>query len=202
MSNSSIAQFTPKSHVPMTDLPYRVAHLWAEGNYWTAHGWGMKSEAMVFTAADRQRFSLPAHGCWEVVEREAPKNSRQVIAGMIAQALFAQWLKEEERPPCRLQDGARSETERFIRAGELIVQMTLNPDLERTAIFAAVYADHRDLFDRTDTLQAVYFTQKRSEIRAYQHTLMHTSNPEDDRRLDDRLAILEAKGLVGEEVTR
>lgn len=207
MLAENLTPFQPQrqmaKHDPLLDLPYRIARLPPEqGVYLTKDGWGMKSEATIFTAADRLFFTLPEHGCWELVERETPKFGRQQVAKRIAEMLFAQSLREEGQPPMILADAPRADADPFLRAGELIVQLALNPDLERTAIFAAAYALDEHLFQMTDTSQAVLFTTMRQAIRAYQHTLMHTSNQEDDRRLDERLAVLEHKGLVGEEVNR
>lgn len=133
---------------------------------------------------------------------------RSGVAQTIAQMLLALQCREEGERPIRLRDLAPQESAPFREAGEFIVQMILRPGLARIATMAAAdlicrgdYAyddDFSILSTGVSPEKAAYlFKLAETVIRGYKQTLVFQSPDANlDRRLDDRLHVLETEGLV------
>lgn len=132
---------------------------------------------------------------------------RSGVAQSIAQMLLALYCREEEVRPIRLSDMMPKESEKFRQAGELIVQMILHPDLERTAVMAAADivcrgeyegAEEMYIVDGVSKKKAAYiFNLSTNAIRAYKNTLVFQSpDPFMDTKYDDLVQVLESDGLV------
>lgn len=132
---------------------------------------------------------------------------RSGVAVSIAQMLLALQCREDGVRPVRLTDLTPKESARFRQAGELIVQMILHPDLERTAVMAAADIFSRGEYEGVDQLSIVHdqsrkraafmFELTHAAIRAYRETLVFESeDPDLDRVYDDFLQGLESDGLV------
>lgn len=170
-------------------VQYRIAHI-ASDSYYTTHGWGPKVAAEVYTAEDRLKTTLPLNGCWELVTAPVPIAAaldRSLVAQTIAQLLLALQRREDATAVGKL--------DRFQKAGELIVQLVLNPDLEQTAVLAAAdvicqgsYGDDAlTIHDSAPSQQRRYLRLAQSAVNAYRQMLVFQSH---DAAGDDRLCRL------------
>lgn len=184
--HSGVTQQIPGGPV---GLSYRIVHV-ASDAYYTIDGWGAKAAAEIYSASDRLTRELPLNGCWELVTTPVP------IAAMLDRSLTAQAIASLLRDLQRREEAALIvNRDRFQKAGELIVQLVLDPDLEQTAVLAAAdvicQGSHGDdamtIFDCAPSQQGRYLRLAQSAINAYRQMLVFTSR---DAAGDDRLCRL------------
>jgi hypothetical protein len=114
---------------------------------------------------------------------------RSRLAQIIAQQLYSAYCREHDLKLLRLQDAPPKEAQPFRDAGEMVVQMALQPDLEQTAVMAmaeVICLDSASLtiFELSRRAQQHYLQVAQSAIDAYRATLrLRALDPRGDNRL-------------------
>lgn len=131
---------------------------------------------------------------------------RAAVAQTIAQMLLALHCREEGERPIRLRDMAPKDAQPFWKAGEMVVQLMLRPNLERTAQMAVADLICQDHFGDDADLKILHVCHETAGrfyrlagavIRAYKATLVFQSgDPEGDWHYDNLLDVLIEDGKV------
>lgn len=152
---------------PMVTTHFRIAHIDHPSWYWTGSIWGLKPDARLYTAREREYETVPDRGVWEVVCAEPDASTckpldRAVVALTITRYLWTQYCREEGlKVVPRLEDVPAEESKRFIDAGWFVTNLTLSPERFETALMALADTFCRDgEDDRLSILDASPRTQR------------------------------------------